>query len=91
VTDQHEGMSGGRVRWTPPGAGDRHLQRAFGRGVRAVRNHRGLNRVALAEVIGCHPVWLAGVERGDHNLTLASVERIVRKLEVDAISLLTFK
>lgn len=88
MTDQAEGASGGDG-WTPPGAGDAHLQRAFGRGVKAVREHRGLSRVALADLIVCNPIWLAGVERGDHNLTLASVERIARRLEVDAVRLLT--
>jgi transcriptional regulator with XRE-family HTH domain len=91
VSDEPEEPPGGRERWTPPGVGDDHLQLAFGRSVEAQRKQRGLSRAAFADVLGCHPSYVGGLERGDHNLSLLTVARIARKLEVDPIGLLTFE
>jgi ribosome-binding protein aMBF1 (putative translation factor) len=91
MTDGPEEPQGGPAPgWTPPGAGDGRLQLAFGRGVEAQRKQRGLSRAAFADVLGCHPSYVGGLERGDHNLSLLTVARIARKLEVDPIGLLTF-
>jgi transcriptional regulator with XRE-family HTH domain len=42
----------------------------------------------LAEVLGVHRTYMGGVERGERNLTLRSVERIAESIGVDASTLL---
>ncbi|TAN10758.1 MAG: XRE family transcriptional regulator [Rhizobiaceae bacterium] len=64
------------------------LQRAFGRNLRAYREARGLSQEALALVLGVHRTYMGGVERGERNLTLKSVERIAERLDLDPLDLL---
>lgn len=42
----------------------------------------------LADVLGVHRTYMGGVERGERNLTLRSVERIAERLGVKALDLL---
>jgi transcriptional regulator with XRE-family HTH domain len=64
------------------------LQRRVGHNLRAYREARGLSQEALADVLGVHRTYMGGVERGERNLTLKSLERIAGKLELDPVSLL---
>jgi transcriptional regulator with XRE-family HTH domain len=64
------------------------LQRAVGENLRAYRQARGLSQEAFADVLGVHRTYMGGVERGERNLTLQSVERIAGKLNVKALDLL---
>jgi transcriptional regulator with XRE-family HTH domain len=64
------------------------LQRNIGRNLRAYRQARGLSQEAFAEVLGYHRTYMGGIERGERNLTLQSVERIAASLEEDPLSLL---
>jgi transcriptional regulator with XRE-family HTH domain len=64
------------------------LQRAVGRNLRAYREAEGLSQEAFADVLGFHRTYMGGIERGERNLTLRSVERIVAKLGVDPLKLL---
>ena len=64
------------------------LQRIFGRNLRAYRQQRGLSQEAFADVLGIHRTYMGGVERGERNLTLKSVERIAARMEVDPLGLL---
>jgi transcriptional regulator with XRE-family HTH domain len=64
------------------------LQRAVGRNLRAYRVSRGLSQEAFADVVGVHRTYMGGLERGERNLTLKSVEKIAAKLDVDPHSLL---
>ena len=64
------------------------LQRAVGRNLRAYRKARGLSQEAFADVLGVHRTYMGGVERGERNLTLKSVERIAAKIEVEPLALL---
>jgi DNA-binding XRE family transcriptional regulator len=64
------------------------LQRTVGKNLRAYRMRRGLSQEAFADVIGVHRTYMGGVERGERNLTLKSVERIAEKIDVDALELL---
>lgn len=59
------------------------LQQRVGRNLLAYRTARGLSQEALAEVLGVHRTYMGGVERGERNLTLKSVERIADRLGVD--------
>ena len=67
---------------------DGRLQRAVGLSVRSYRRKRGLSQEAFADVLGVHRTYLGGIERGEHNLTLKSVERIAAKLGIDPMVLL---
>jgi transcriptional regulator with XRE-family HTH domain len=64
------------------------LQRNFGRNLRAYREARGLSQEAFADVLGVHRTYMGGVERGERNLTLKSVERISERLKVEPLELL---
>lgn len=64
------------------------LQRVVGENLRALRAAQGLSQEAFADVVGVHRTYLGGLERGERNLTLRSVERLADVLDVDVISLL---
>jgi transcriptional regulator with XRE-family HTH domain len=64
------------------------LKSTLGAQVREVRRSRGLTQEALAEQLEVTPRYLAGVERGERNLTLDSVDALAKQLGVDARSLL---
>jgi transcriptional regulator with XRE-family HTH domain len=65
------------------------LQRTVGRNLRAYREARGLSQEGFGEVLGVHRTYMGGVERGERNLTLKSVERIAARIGVDPLALLT--
>jgi len=64
------------------------LQIVVGRRVRRIRTERGISQEALAGALGVHRTYLGGVERGERNLTLRSVERLADRLGVPARELL---
>jgi len=64
------------------------LQRTVGRNLRAHRLRHGLSQEAFADVVGVHRTYMGGVERGERNLTLRSVERIADRVGVDVLDLL---
>jgi transcriptional regulator with XRE-family HTH domain len=64
------------------------LQRFIGRNLRAYRKARGLSQEAFADVLGFHRTYMGGVERGERNLTLKSLERIAARIDVDPLALL---
>jgi transcriptional regulator with XRE-family HTH domain len=64
------------------------LQRAVGQNLRAYREARSLSQEAFADVLGVHRTYMGGVERGERNLTLKSVERIAERLDIEALALL---
>ena len=60
----------------------------LGRNLRLEREQRGLSQEAFADVLGVHRTYMGGVERGERNLTLKSVERIASQIGVDPRELL---
>lgn len=64
------------------------LQRTAGANLRACRRARGLSQEAFAEVLGVHRTYMGGLERGERNLTLKSLERIAERIGVDPLDLL---
>jgi transcriptional regulator with XRE-family HTH domain len=65
------------------------LQRTVGQNLRRLRLARGLSQEQFAEVLGVHRTYMGGIERGERNLTLRSLERIADHLGVDARELLS--
>ncbi len=64
------------------------LQKAAGRNLRAYRQAKGLSQEAFADVVGVHRTYMGGLERGERNLTLKSLERIAARIGVDPRELL---
>jgi transcriptional regulator with XRE-family HTH domain len=67
---------------------DGDLQRTVGRNLRAHPQALGLSQEAFAEVLGVHRTYMGGLERGERNLTLKSLERIASRIDLDPIALL---
>ena len=64
------------------------LARVLGRNLRSYRRERGYSQEAFADVIGVHRTYMGGLERGERNLTLKSLERLAEALGVDPLELL---
>lgn len=64
------------------------LQRTLGENLRRYRVERGLSQEGFADVLGVHRTYMGGVERGERNLTLKSVERIAETLGLSPLELL---
>ncbi len=61
------------------------LQRVVGRNLRAYREARGLSQEVFAHRLGVHRTYMGGLERGERNLTLQSLERLAEDLGVDPV------
>jgi transcriptional regulator with XRE-family HTH domain len=61
---------------------------ALGEAIRAARIERGLSQEALAYETGLDRSYVGGIERGEHNLTLASLLRISQHLDLKGSALL---
>lgn len=55
---------------------------AFGKVVRHLRREQGFSQETFAQYCGLDRSYLGGVERGERNVTLASMERIIAALHV---------
>ena len=64
------------------------LKSVMGAQVRDLRRSRGLTQEKLAEELEVTPRYLAGIERGERNLTLDSVDALAEQLGVAALTLL---
>ncbi len=67
------------------------LQRTVGANLRTYREARGLSQEAFADLVGVHRTYLGGLERGERNLTLKSLERVAGLIGVDPQALLAPK
>lgn len=59
------------------------LLKLIGEKIREIRTQKGLTQENLAEKSGLHSTYIGGVERGERNLTVISLEKIARGLEID--------
>jgi transcriptional regulator with XRE-family HTH domain len=64
------------------------LQRTVGRNLRAYREAKGLSQEGFADLLGVHRTYMGGIERGERNLTLRSLERIAERIELDPTALI---
>ena len=64
------------------------LQRRLGRNLRTLRKAKGLSQEAFADLCKIHRTYMGGLERGERNVTLKTVERIAAALGVDPAQLL---
>lgn len=65
------------------------LKAILGAQVRDLRRSRGLTQEGLAEELGVTPRYLAGIERGERNLALDSVDALAEQLGVPSAELLS--
>ncbi len=65
------------------------LQRQLGTNLRAQRLARGLSQEEFADTLGVHRTYVGGLERGERNVTLQTVERLADRLKVSPEALLT--
>lgn len=66
----------------------KNILKQFGDRVRELRKAQGLSQEELAEKADLHFTYIGGVERGERNLSLKSIERIASALKIDIIELL---
>lgn len=59
------------------------LQKRVGRNLRTRRQALGLSQEAFADVAGVHRTYMGGLERGERNLTLQSVEQLAERIGVE--------
>ena len=67
---------------------DGALQQALGRNLRAERTRMGLSQEAMAEHLHVHRTYIGGLERGERNVTLQTVERFSASLGLHPLDLL---
>jgi transcriptional regulator with XRE-family HTH domain len=65
------------------------LQRTAGRNIRAHRERLGESQEGYARSLHVHRTYLGGVERGERNLTLKSLERLAGLMGLEPLQLLT--
>lgn len=64
-----------------------NVRREFGAAVRAYRRYLGLSQETLAERAELHRTYVTDVERGARNLSLESISRLARALDLSISSL----
>lgn len=64
------------------------LQHRVGQNVRAYREAQGFSQEAFADVLGVHRTYMGGIERGERNLTLKSLERMAERMGLEPLALL---
>lgn len=64
------------------------LQKVFGRNLRQHRKHLGLSQEEFADLLDVHRTYVGGVERGERNLSLQSIEVMCSRLDLPAEILL---
>ncbi|MEO7522251.1 MAG: helix-turn-helix transcriptional regulator [Gemmatimonas sp.] len=58
------------------------LQRRLGKAVRRLREAAGHSQEHFARLVGIHRTTMGRIERGDFNVTLATLERLSKGLKI---------
>lgn len=67
------------------------LRKRVGRRIRQLRRAAGLTQQELADRVGTYYKYLGYIERGQKNVTVATLERIARALGVEPYDLFVFR
>lgn len=67
------------------------LPESVGNRIREIRKAKGWTQEQLAEAAGLHYSYIGGVERGDRNISLETLEKIIYALQVPAIEVFRFR
>jgi len=54
----------------------------FGKRVKKIRLSKKLSQGKLAKILGVHPTYISGIERGLRNPSLITLEKIAKALNV---------
>ena len=54
----------------------------FGKKVKEIRLEKKLSQGKLAKILGVHPTYISGIERGLRNPSLITLEKIAKALDV---------
>lgn len=54
----------------------------FGKRVKQIRLEKHLSQGGLAKILGLHPTYISGIERGVRNMALKNIEKLAKALNV---------
>jgi len=54
----------------------------FGKNVKKIRTEKGMSQGDLAKILGVHPTYISGIERGVRNMALKNIEKLAKALGV---------
>jgi len=54
----------------------------FGKRVRELRKQKQMSQGDLAKILGVHPTYISGIERGVRNMALKNIEKLAKALGV---------
>jgi len=64
-----------------------NLIQNFGKAIRISREEKGLSQEKLAEITGLHRTYIGGIERGERNASIKSIQKIAKALNVNVSTL----
>ncbi|MBC8096825.1 MAG: response regulator [Akkermansiaceae bacterium] len=67
------------------------VQKLFGASVRAWRGRLGISQEELAERAGLHRTYVCDIERGARNVSLKSIEKLSKALEIPLSTLFNYR
>lgn len=59
-----------------------NISAKFGNKVREIRLKKEMSQGDLAKILGVHPTYISGIERGVRNMALKNIERLAGALGV---------
>lgn len=60
----------------------------FGKKVKEIRTSKNMSQGDLAKILGVHPTYISGIERGVRNMALKNIEKLAKALGVKIDDLL---
>lgn len=66
----------------------RGLQKVIAGNVRALRTAKGVSQEELAHISGYHRTYVGMIERGERNISIATLEALAGALGVEPVALL---
>lgn len=60
----------------------------FGKRAKELRLQKKMSQGDLAKILGVHPTYISGIERGVRNMALKNIEKLARALGVTPSELL---
>lgn len=60
----------------------------FGNNLRKLRTDKGISQEKLADLAGLHRTYVSSVERGERNVTLETIEKLAKALNISMAKLM---
>ena len=60
----------------------------FGKRVKELRKEKRMSQGDLAKILGVHPTYISGIERGVRNMALKNIEKLAEALGVKIVELM---